>query len=214
VADRSNNNQKIVLADVDDPPGFFTTDYLISDGIHPNDEGHQRLAAIYLRAIDEANDQGFLAVPTDTGISDEPGVGSGNNTCDKTYGSGASHGPVTMQAGSGLDDGIYAHNSISQGVLYSTTAFANSSFFFARLGEPFGNHDLVLSGGIDNDNRRAYVVWPNSGAGWTEDLHTPFLDDTCIPRGVRWVDVNGKLFVSIVWLLENGMLLTRTSRRP
>jgi hypothetical protein len=198
VADRSNNNQKIVLADVDDPPGFFTTDYLISDGIHPNDEGHQRLAAIYLRAIEEANDEGFLAIPTDTGMSDEPGVGSGNNTCYKTYGSGESHGPATTQAGSGLDDGIYVHNSINQGVLYSTTENPNLTFSFARLGTPFGNHDLVLGAGITNDNRRAYLVWPNSGSGWTEDIRTPFLDDTCIPRGVHWVDVNGKFIVHTV----------------
>jgi hypothetical protein len=44
-----------------------------SDGIHPNDEGHQRLAAIVHRAIQEALWNGFLTESKDTGISDEPG---------------------------------------------------------------------------------------------------------------------------------------------
>lgn len=193
VADRRNKNQRIVLADVDDPPGFFTTEYLISDGTHPNDEGHRRLAAIYLRSIEEANESGYLRAPTDTGMSDEPGADNGDNTCDKTYGSGESHGPVNTQAGSGLDDGIYAHNSISQGVLYSTTADPNLNITFARISKPFGNHDIVVIAGLTNDNKRAYIVIPNSGKGWSDNVRSPILDDPCIARGVRWVDVNGKL---------------------
>jgi hypothetical protein len=116
---RYSRGQKVVLADTDSPAGFFTTDHLTGDGIHPNDEGHQRLAAIFHRAIREARRAGFVSEPKDTGMSDEPGVGSGSSTCDKVYGSGNSYGPVNTQAGSGLDDGIYSHIGEPKGVTFS-----------------------------------------------------------------------------------------------
>jgi hypothetical protein len=203
VADRRNNkNQRIVLADFDDPPGFFTTQYLVADGTHPNDEGHRRLAAIFLRAIEEANDAGFIVAPTDTGMSDESGgTDSGDNTCDKVFGSGASHGPVNTQSGIGLDDGIYAHNSIDQGVRFSVDYFEELTFDFARLGERFGNHDIVSGGAIDDSTKyRSYTMWSNLGGGWSppDDPRTFYLEDTCGVDGVDivyWVDVNGKLII-------------------
>jgi hypothetical protein len=91
VVNQQNRGNSIILADTDFPVGFFTTDYLISDGIHPNDEGHRRLAAMYLDAIKEANTFGYLSPPADTGMSDEAGA-TGDDTCGKKYGSG--HGPV------------------------------------------------------------------------------------------------------------------------
>jgi len=193
VADRRRNrNQKIVLADVDAPAGFFTTNHLVADGIHPNDDGHRRLAALYMRAVNEANSAGFLSPPADTGMSDEAGAGSGGNTCDKTYGSGASSGPVNTQAGSGLDDGIYIHSSISRGTGPAAISDKDFNIAFARLGKAFGNHDLVSS--INSSAGHLYWAFPNIGGGWDGiDRRTLQLADACTVGGVRWVDVDGKL---------------------
>lgn len=192
VNDRQNNGQKIVVADVDYPSGFFTTEYLISDGIHPTDEGHRRLASIYLEAIVDANDSGYLSPPSITGQSDDSGSG-GNATCDKTYGSGASHGPVNTQAGSGLDDGVYVHDSKALGVILNTfyTSNEHENYTFARLQEPFGYHDLVHIRDVSN-NQRQYEAYYNTGCQFSNDANQFYIGDTCIARGVRFVDVNGK----------------------
>lgn len=200
VADRRNNKkQRIVLADIDEPPGYFTTAYLVADGTHPTDEGHRRVAAIFLRAIEEANDAGFIVAPTDTGMSDESGgTGSGDTTCDKVFGSGASHGPVNTQSGVGLDDGIYAHNSIDQGVLFSYDFLVELNFKFARLNKPFGLHDIVTGLGVESSNLRAYTTWYNGGARWFSYPSTEgtfYLEDTCEDDNVHWVDVNGKVII-------------------
>lgn len=192
VNDRQNNGEKIVLADVDFPAGFFTTDYLISDGIHPTDEGHRRLAEIYLDAFETANDSGFISPPSITGQSDGSG-GNGNVACDKTYGSGVSHGPVNTQEGSGLDDGAYIHDSKALGVILKTSSISNyhENYTFACLPEPFGYHDLVHILDVSR-NQRAYDVYYNTGCQFSSEAKDFYIGDTCIARGVRFVDVNGK----------------------
>jgi GDSL-like Lipase/Acylhydrolase family len=192
VDNRQNNGQKIVLADVDFPTGFFTTEYLISDGIHPTDEGHQRLASIYLEAFENANDAEFISPPVITGQSDDSGSG-GDTTCDKTYGSGANHGPVKTQEGSGLDDGAYVHDSKALGVVFDSfySSDEHENYTFARLQEPFGYHDLVHIDDI-SDNQRRYQVYYNTGCQFSNDANEFYIGDTCIARGVRFVDVNGK----------------------
>lgn len=98
VTTRRNRGQKVVLADVDIPVGFLTTAHLNPDGIHPNDEGHRRLAAIFYRAIIQARAAGLITAPRNvTGMSDDPGAGGGSSICDKVYGSGASN-PASTQA--------------------------------------------------------------------------------------------------------------------
>ncbi|KAI7970714.1 hypothetical protein EIK77_007894 [Talaromyces pinophilus] len=192
VNDRQNNGEKIVLVDVDFPAGVFTTDYLISDGIHPTDEGHRRLAEIYLDAFETANDSGFISPPSITGQSDGSG-GNGNVACDKMYGSGASHGPVNTQEGSGLDDGAYIHDSKALGVILKTSSISNyhEDYTFARLREPFGYHDLVHILDVSR-NQRAYDVYYNTGCQFSSEAKEIYIGDTCIAGGVRFVDVNGK----------------------
>ena len=201
---RYNKHQRVILADADMPAGFLTLDHITSDGIHPNDEGHRRLAAIFHRAIKEARSAGFLTAPKDTGMSDEPGAGGGSNTCDKVFGSGNSHGPVASQAGSGLDDGIYSYTGEPKGSFYYT--MFNSNYTFARLTTPFGMHDIVLINygynGIYTPG--AYVAMPAQGNGeW--NYPTAFkLADKCIARGVRFADVNADGLDDMVCISPNG----------
>ncbi|RMZ77642.1 hypothetical protein DV738_g4290, partial [Chaetothyriales sp. CBS 135597] len=199
---RSRKKQKIVLADVDSPSEFFTTQHLNSDGIHPNDEGHRRLAAIYLRAIQEANGAGFLSSPADTSFSDEAGVAGGKN-CEKEYGSGEAHGPVTTQEGSGLDDGPYVHSSTIKGSQFSITAEPNFNYTFARILHPFGNHDFLEIGDASTIGRQ-YRMLENIGAGWSPYFTFFELKDACIARGVRWVDVNADGLDDMVCIAVNG----------
>lgn len=200
VADRRAKKDKIVLTDCDLPAGFIgVADLDPADGIHPTDAGHRKLAALMMRGIQEANAAGMLTKPKDTGISDEPGEDDDedNNTCDKEYGSGQSHGPFTTQQGSGLDDGLYTHKSTSKGSVYEMVLPRNFNYTFARLKNPYGNHDLVLIGdddGIDPDLGREYTIYNNIGGTWSEDSSFVLrIADQCIARGVRFADVNGKL---------------------
>lgn len=187
---RRSQGQRIVLVDVDSPAGFFTTQNLVSDGIHPNDEGHLRLAAFYLKAIEEANYLGYLTPPAETGLSDAAG-GPGDTTCDKTFASGESHGAQTQQ-GSGLDDGIYVHDSIDQGVRGNVLADPGANFTFARLQNPFGVHDLLWIKNDLSEGLRIYVYYRNEDGHFTPKDGALFFQDTCIARGVHFVDVNGK----------------------
>lgn len=190
VNDRQSQGQKIVLVDVDIPAGFFTTQDLVSDGIHPTDEGHLRLAAFYLQGIEEANSLGYITPPAETGLSDAAGD-PGDTTCDKTFASGESHGAQTQQ-GSGLDDGIYVHDSISQGVRGYVFADPGANFTFARLQNPFGVHDLLWIKNDLSEGLRIYVYYRNEDAYFTPMNGALFFQDTCIARGVHFVDVNGK----------------------
>jgi hypothetical protein len=192
VNDRQTQGQKIVLVDVDIPAGFFTTQYLISDGIHPTDEGHLRLAAFYLQGIEEAMSMGYITPPAETGLSDAAGS-PGDTTCDKTFASGASHGAQTQQ-GSGLDDGIYVHDSIDRGVRGPVVVDAGANFTFARLRDPFGVHDLLVIQNDIVDDGRIYAIFPNGEGYFGTPLGAFVIPDTCIARGVRFVDVNGKRF--------------------
>lgn len=196
VNDRQTQGQKIVLVDVDIPAGFFTTQYLISDGIHPTDEGHLRLAAFYLQGIEEANSLGYITPPAETGQSDAAGS-AGDTTCDKTFASGESHGAQTQQ-GSGLDDGIYVHDSIDRGIRGSFVADVGANFTFARIWKPFGVHDLVFITNEIQASGRVYAFYLFSNGYFTPAGPGFVIPNTCIARGVRFVDVNGKRF-TIAW---------------
>ena len=198
---RWGDNQKIILADMDTPgTTYLTTADLTSDGIHPNDEGHRKMAAIFLRAINEANDAGFISPPRDTAaVRDDD---AGGNTCDKVY--GVSRGPVNTQAGSGLDDGIYKHNSEYRGVRLAITASAPTSFWFANIeSNNFDGLSEVIQYGDPDPERdgRWYTRYPALGsARW--DLAFPkrfWIPNGCIARGVRWADVNGSCQAFLLW---------------
>ncbi len=203
---RFNRGQKVVLADVDAPAGFLTKEYITGDGIHPNDEGHRRLAAIFHRAIKGAHQDGLITEPKDTGMSDDPGGEGGSNTCDKVYGSGNSYGPVTTQAGSGLEDGVYSHNGRFMTTTDIPVGYVTTNYTFARVFEPFGAHDFVyLLPATSSDYSYArYIIVKNQGDGNWQGTHLVNMPDKCIPRGVRFADVNADGLDDMLCVSPNG----------
>ncbi|KAM0542975.1 hypothetical protein ACHAPJ_012532 [Fusarium lateritium] len=208
VSARRSKKEKIVLADAENPAGYFTTADLTSDCIHPHDSGHRKFAGVLGRAIYEAKAAGFLSKPKDTGISDDAGTIDENaNHCEKTYGSGVSHGPFNTQQGNGLDDGLYTHKSTKKGSLFEFVAPSGFTLNFARFTNKFGNHDLVFIGQddeVDKAKGRPYTVHRNNGEGWDTESTTFWMSDACKGRGVRFVDVNADGLDDMVCIGQNG----------
>ena len=69
VSRRQGAGQKILLAEMDD--GFITfEDDILSDNIHPTRLGSQKMAAVWFREIQEAEQRGWLQAPNDVGVDD------------------------------------------------------------------------------------------------------------------------------------------------
>lgn len=83
------------------------------DGIHPNDNGFKIMAKSFWIAIEYARRDGLIKQAA-------PFTGVVTNTCEKVAGQ-ATYGGIT-QKGSGNGDGIYYHNSVSKGSIWSYTS--------------------------------------------------------------------------------------------
>ncbi|KAK9413786.1 putative SGNH hydrolase-type esterase domain-containing protein [Seiridium unicorne] len=191
VTTRQANGDRIILADMA-PSGstFITASDLDGDGIHPNDGGYSKVAAIWLQAIQEADSQGLIQAPNDTIYPDEGGDDDGSNICDKEYGDG--RGPVNTQAGSGLDDGIYRHVSQSMGTkLGFQRTYGDGVFWLAKITRT-DRHDIVEYSETESGSSRVYQVFPSDGnGGWSTESQDLLVPDGCKSRGVRWADVTG-----------------------
>ncbi|KAH6652290.1 SGNH hydrolase-type esterase domain-containing protein [Truncatella angustata] len=75
-----NAGKKIVLADFND--GFLDLDTDYYDGIHLNEKGAAKLAAVWDQAILEAENRQFLIEPIDTGKPDNSTSSDDDETCD------------------------------------------------------------------------------------------------------------------------------------
>lgn len=64
---------KLIFAEMND--GFITTKD-IHDGIHPTLEGYRKMATVWDRAINKANEKGWLSPPTDLSDTDDENVSS------------------------------------------------------------------------------------------------------------------------------------------
>jgi hypothetical protein len=116
------------------------------------------------------------------------------------------------QQGSGVDDGIYYHESTPKDIVLTVTSdWDRNQWRFARL---FSREkdDLVgwfeLSPGI-----AAYGVWKNNGDYNTarfDKIADMTVDDNCIPRGVHFIDVNGdgKSTPDLTFLILNHQTLS------
>ncbi|KAL2256741.1 hypothetical protein VTK26DRAFT_1190 [Humicola hyalothermophila] len=192
---RYGDKQKIVLADMDTPGTPFLTEAdLVADGIHPTDEGHRKLASIFLRAILEAHEAGFITPPNETPSVPDDSAGGGGDTCEKRY--GVARGPVKTQQGSGLSDGIYKHDSKYRGVKLTITTEEPTEFWFANIATSNFDKlsDLIQYGEGDPERGgRWYTRYAALGSGrW--DLSNPkrfWMPNGCIARGVRWADIDG-----------------------
>lgn len=122
VARRREEGKHIVLADMD---YLITVNDLVSDGVHPNDGGHLKMANTFWIAIEQAHSVGFITNPAPMDVASSA-------TCEKTYGSGTYAGGLT-QRGSGTGDGIYYHDSVEKGIALSVESdWDRDQWFFAK----------------------------------------------------------------------------------
>ncbi|KAH8785916.1 hypothetical protein F5883DRAFT_708664 [Diaporthe sp. PMI_573] len=210
VGARRTWGQKVVLAEMDGVAGYFDTrvgsgDYF--DETHPNDKGYAKMAAIWRKAINVAESEGKLTAPAAA-----PGVDdSGNNTCEKQYGSSEATRRTTQSA-SGWDDGIYVHSSSAQGTRQTISSDAETSFWLATIATRNGLDDIIQSGGIVAGGR-TYSVYRNRGAAtWDASPTTFTVPDACIARGVRWADMNGDGLDDFVCVAPGGELSVAINR--
>jgi len=132
--DESKPRMKLLLADMDD--GFITLND-IWDGAHPTIEGARKMAAVWVRAISQANDRNWFSKPRDD-VSFVDGVGK--TTCEKKYNSGnddpRGHPQILSAPGPIItDDGPYVHRSTfgSTRMVTPRGSFSNERRFYAQL---------------------------------------------------------------------------------
>lgn len=183
VSELSNLGRCVYLAELADGWISIGND-MISDGIHPNDEGHRKMAAVFNRAIAKAHDNNRLIAPTQS----LPNTSTG---CDKAFGNGVYAGGLTQQ-GSGDDDGIYHHQSQSMGILLSITSeWDRNQWRFARL---FGRErDDLVAWFNRSETEHSFAVWKNLGDGKFNKIADMEPDLFCNPQGLHFIDMNGSL---------------------
>ncbi|KAK4198547.1 hypothetical protein QBC40DRAFT_308196 [Triangularia verruculosa] len=173
-----------------------------SDGIHPNDAGHKKMAIKFWYAIEWAHQSGLIADAS-------PFSATAGNTCDKKPGQ-AQYGGIT-QKGSGDDDGIYYHNSKAMGTIWSyTSEFDRDQWFFTRL---YGSKYDDILGWWYADNVLSFATWKNNGGGKfskVSDLDTKLF---CNPRGIWWVDINADGYDDFLCVSPNGDTLASINNR-
>ncbi|ETS79802.1 hypothetical protein PFICI_07331 [Pestalotiopsis fici W106-1] len=195
--------KKVVLAEMNPVAphpgnGWITRDDM-SDNTHPNDAGFKKMAYVYWSAIEVAKNEGKLEAPNDVDFSvAKPG-------CEKKAGDGVYAGGLTQQ-GSGVDDGIYYHESVPKDIVLTiSSGWDRNQWRFARL---FSRAKDDLVGWFEQSpSVAAYGVWKNNGDYNTarfDKIADMTVDDNCIPRGVRFIDINGDGLDDFVCIAPNG----------
>ncbi len=129
--DLQRANRHIVVADMD-----WLTLADLADHTHPNDNGYKKMAASWAKAIDFAEDHGWLQAPdSNVNFEDE---GGGGQTCDKVIGSGNLDDRGKTQVLKALspriiDDGKYTHASVSMGRIHTGFYVEPHDVWFAQL---------------------------------------------------------------------------------
>ncbi|KAI0147783.1 hypothetical protein GGR57DRAFT_244744 [Xylariaceae sp. FL1272] len=199
----SASGRPIVLADMD-----YLTLADIGDGIHPTDPGYRKMAYVWWTAIEFAQQAGLIkeAPPIEGTIA--------TNTCDKTFGSGTPPGGLT-QRGSGIDDGIYYHDSVSMGVILTLYSdYDRNQWFLARL---YGrDRDDIVGWFQQGTDDVVYGVWRNTGnpdAVYVKLANDLSVANNCIPRGVHFVDLNGDGYDDFVCIDPDGNAFASINQR-
>ncbi|KAK6069383.1 killer toxin subunits alpha beta [Seiridium cupressi] len=201
-ADLFNAGKCVYLADMD-PVGTIgagwisTVDDMISDGVHPNDSGHRKMASVLYAAINRAYNDGRIAAPS----SSDPIANVG---CDKTFGNGVYAGGLT-QKGSGIGDGIYYHDSEGQGIIFTITSdWDRNQWFFARLYSR--DFDDLVGWFNVSESVHNFGVWKNSAdhSGKFTKIADLVPNIYCIPRGVHFIDMNADGLDDLVCIAPNG----------
>lgn len=141
------------------------------------------MANVFYNAILKASSGGKIKKPAAM-------AETGTSGCDKAFGNGVYAGGLT-QRGSGWDDGIYKHASEYGGLLFSVTSdWDRNQWRFARLFSR--DRDDLLGWFEKSEGVHAYGVWKNNGGGNFKKIADLDPDLYCVPRGVRFIDMNGK----------------------
>lgn len=194
VTARSGQGQKIVLAEMAPAESYWNTaigsDYY--DETHPNDSGHAKMASIWYEAFTTAYSQNLITAPIDTAAVNDT---ASANTCAKQYGDSESTKTQT-QSGSGWDDGVYIHHGDAMGERFFSGDYPGEQqhFYMASLTDESSLlDDIIQYQSVTSDGSRKYYLYRNEGPGsWSASPETFWIPDTCIARGVRWADMNGK----------------------
>ncbi|KAL3459687.1 hypothetical protein BJX64DRAFT_279058 [Aspergillus heterothallicus] len=192
----------IYLAEMDPPTGpakgWIGLDDMITDGVHPNNEGYRKMAYIFWQAILQANKDGMIKPYA--AINEEHLDYKG---CNKEYGSGDYAG--LTQQGSGWDDGIYYHESHSKGVIWKFESdHDRGQFFFAGLwGQRYDDLVAWFDKG-DAPHGNLFAVWRNMGDGQFKKIADLDPDLKCKPEGVVFVDMNSDGLDDLVCIDDNG----------
>ncbi|KAM0433675.1 hypothetical protein ACHAQK_009109 [Fusarium lateritium] len=192
-----STGKPITYVDVDIP-----LNELNSDGIHPVDSGHKKMAVKFWYAIEWGYQAGLIVEAATMSKST-------GNTCDKQPGQ-AQYGGVT-QKGSGDDDGIYYHNSQEMGTIWSyTSEFDRDQWFFTRL---YGSKYDDIVGWWYADSKLSFATWKNNGGGKfskISDLDTKLF---CNVKGIWWVDINNDGYDDFLCVSPNGDTLASINNR-
>ncbi|KAF5660854.1 integrin alpha n-terminal [Fusarium heterosporum] len=189
--------KRIEYVDIDIP-----LNELVSDGIHPNDAGHKRMAIKFWHAIEWGYQSGRIGEAA-------PFTIAATNTCDKQPGQ-AQYGGIT-QKGSGDSDGIYYHDSQEMGTIWSyTSEFDRDQWFFTRL---YGSKYDDIVGWWYANEKLSFATWKNNGGGKfskVSDLDTKLF---CNVGGVWWVDINNDGYDDFLCVSPNGDTLASINNR-
>jgi hypothetical protein len=116
------------------------------------------------------------------------------NGCDKQYGDGIYAGGLT-QRGSGVDDGIYYHETLSKGVVLNLTSeWDRNQWRFARLFSR--DYDDLVAWYEKTEDKHVFAVWKNLGsedkgkAGQFRQITDLDPNMFCKPAGIRFIDMN------------------------
>ncbi|EKJ76429.1 hypothetical protein FPSE_03428 [Fusarium pseudograminearum CS3096] len=192
-----STGKPITYVDIDIP-----LNELNSDGIHPVDAGHKKMAVKFWYAIEWGYQAGLI-------VEASPMAKATGNTCDKQPGQ-AQYGGVT-QKGSGDDDGIYYHSSQEMGTIWSyTSEFDRNQWFFTRL---YGSNYDDIVGWWYADKKLSFATWKNNGGGKfskISDLDTKLF---CNVAGIWWVDINADGYDDFLCVSPNGDTLASINNR-
>ncbi|KFY68955.1 hypothetical protein V496_00654 [Pseudogymnoascus sp. VKM F-4515 (FW-2607)] len=172
-----NFGKPIEYIDIDIPLNELT------DGIHPNDAGHKKMAIKFWYAIEWAHQSGLIAEAS-------PFTQAEGNTCDK-------------QAGQ-------AQYGARKWALSYTSKFDRDQWFFTRL---YGSKYDDIVGWWYADGVLTFATWKNNGGGKfskISDLKTGLF---CNPRGIWWVNINADGYDDFLCVSPNGDTLASINNR-
>ena len=187
-----NPTVKVVLADM----AYFLTTDDIHDGIHPNVEGDMKMAAVWVWAINYANERGWISEPTDSTVFDDD---QPSTTCRKEYGSGAfdyrSGRQVLYAASTDIrSDGTYSHTGTpvpgSAGNIPDVDD--DGTIWFAQLVNRGGAHklgeidEMIVArsdSALSDSDPRTFTMFVNYGEAAFLESFEITVPDSCSNEG-------------------------------